>query len=488
MSLLAIAGGLVAGGFFVQHAMGLFPPLLVAWQKHAHSLMPNVNPQVAELVEMRHREIITESEYLKMCREFGFDSTISGQLFQASTNLLTIYDYITLWRREKLSESELDKKLKETRLNSAEIQRAKDVTLFFPSPGDLVRFAVREVYTPAIVSKFGMLQDLPDMFISESRKAGLPEDQAKNFWASHWELPSPRMGFEMLHRRIIDDDTLKLLLKALDVMPFWRDSMIKLSYNPLTRVDVRRMYRLGVLNETEITDSYLDLGYSPENAARMTRFTVAYETDELTGVTRASVMSAFKKGIVTIEQLQSYLVDFGYSEDVVSFWLSMAVYDQEAAKVDLIVTELKAQYKSGMSTIDQVRNQLVIYDLPATYISKIVGDLKLQESEKVRLPSKADLEAWIKIQAIDELEYFNRMTMIGYTQEDITMYLTQMALELDIKKPKYLPIGTYSRWFIKGIINEMGLSQILYNQGYKEDHINKLITELQSQKAVKLEG
>lgn len=479
--ILAVVGSLLVVNGFLQSTMSIFPPLLIAWQKKAHKTMPNVNPQVAELVEMRHREIIDENDYFTRCSEFGYDQAIAEKLFIASTNLLTIYDYITLWRREKLSEADLNVKLKETRLSPDEIQNAKDVTLFFPTPGDLVRFAVREVYTPAIIAKFGMLQDLPEKFITESKKSGLTKEHAKNFWAAHWELPSPRMGFEMLHRRIIDDETLKLLLKALDVMPFWRDSLVQLSYNPLTRVDVRRMYRLGVLDEAAVTESYLDLGYSPKNANRMTEFTIAYETDELTGVTRASVMSAFKKGLITDVQLKSYLTEFGYSADVVAFWLSMAVYDQEIAQVDLLVFELKAQYRSGMLTIDNVRDRLAGYDLPATYISKVVGDLRLQESEKVKLPNKGDLEAWIKMNVIDELEYYERMLTIGYSQENITLYLTEIALEIDVKKPKYLPLKTYQRWFTKGILDETGLSQILYNQGYKETHINTLIAELKSQ-------
>ena len=83
-------------------------------------------------------------------------------------------------------------------------------------------------------------------------KAGLPEEQARNYWAAHWELPSAQMGYAMFQRRIIDHETLVMLLKSLDIMPFWRDKLIEMSYNPLTRVDVRRMYGLGVLSEEEV--------------------------------------------------------------------------------------------------------------------------------------------------------------------------------------------------------------------------------------------
>ncbi|GAG78096.1 unnamed protein product, partial [marine sediment metagenome] len=86
--------------------------------------------------------------------------------------------------------------------------------------------------------------------------------------------PSPQQGFDMLHRGVISDDELNMLLRALDVMPFWRDKLTQIAFRPLTRVDVRRMYKQGVLTETEVYESYLIAGYNEQNAERMAEFTV----------------------------------------------------------------------------------------------------------------------------------------------------------------------------------------------------------------------
>ncbi|GAH93918.1 unnamed protein product, partial [marine sediment metagenome] len=43
----------------------------------------------------------------------------------------------------------------------------------------------------------------------------------------HWSLPSPSQGFEMLHRGVIDEAELNMLLRALDIMPFWREKLTK---------------------------------------------------------------------------------------------------------------------------------------------------------------------------------------------------------------------------------------------------------------------
>ena len=58
----------------------------------------------------------------------------------------------------------------------------------------------------------------------------------------------------MLHRGVIDTAELDMLLRAQDVMPFWRDRLTAIAYRPLTRVDVRRMYKQGVLNVIKTKD------------------------------------------------------------------------------------------------------------------------------------------------------------------------------------------------------------------------------------------
>ena len=483
LPILGIIGGIMVVSGFVQNVLHFYPPLWSAWQKWAFSNHPNVNPAVAELVTMRWRDVISEGEYYQKCSEFGYNEVVSDNLFEISKTLLTMHDYIALWRRGETTENEVDDQLRKMHLDDQAIHQAKRATLYFPSAPDLVRFAVREVYTPDILSKFGAMEDLPDKYLQEASKAGLTEEHAKNYWAAHWELPSPQMGFQMLHRRIINEDTLKLLLRSLDVMPYWRDALVKLSYNPLTRVDVRRMYRLGVLDEDEVNESYLDRGYSPENATRMTEFTVAYEADELTGITRASVMSSYHKGIITVEQLKTYLEGFGYPEGVVDFWMSIAQYEKESDVLDIVVKEIKQRYISGMYTMAQARNELLKYDLPASYVSQIMGELEVKQSQKVKLPSRSDLESWLNLNIIKDTEYSERMINIGYKVNDIEKYLTEISKEVDTKKVVLLSQKTYERWYNKAIINESRFKEIMITMKRSTKDIDNLVRELRPEPA-----
>ncbi|GAG87994.1 unnamed protein product, partial [marine sediment metagenome] len=189
--------------------------------------VPNLIPDIFTLVEGYHRNILSRSDYILDAKNLGYNEYRAREIYESTQQLLTAFDYITAFRRGIINENELDEKLQEIKLSKSETNIIKQTSLYFPNPSDLIRFAVREVYSPEVVSKFGQKDDLPAEFIREAKKAGIPKDQAENFWAAHWELPGIQQGFEMLHRRVIDDGELDMLLRALDVMPFWRDKVKK---------------------------------------------------------------------------------------------------------------------------------------------------------------------------------------------------------------------------------------------------------------------
>lgn len=471
-----VAGILIVGAKFVlDFAESLFPPLKRAHEQEANAIWPNLEPGIAELILMRKFQEINPNEYSELSERSGYSHEVSEKLFNISSTLLSVGDYITLWRRESISENELDTLLSNLGLTNDDIERAKTVTEYFPTPMDLVRFAVREVYTPATVQAFGMGEDLPPEFIREGLKAGLNQEQAENYWKAHWDLPSPGMGYRMLHRRIIDEGELNILLKSLDIMPFWRDKLIQLSYNPLTRVDVRRMYRVGTLDEDGVRDAYLDTGYSPENAEKMLEFTLQYENRDNVGITRSNVIKAFKQGLLTENDLKSYLQTLGYNEQVVSFWLSMAIYEKQQDELDDNVDEFTAQYRLGLITEDALLVSLRNLNLPDAYVLKEVSKAVGKKSLKTKLPSMSDLTTWLQSEIIGEEQYSSYLKQLGYREQDVVNYMTAIRFGGGQGKRKYLPIKTYEAWLKKGVISAKQFTTIALAMDISKVDIDRML-------------
>lgn len=487
MAITAVLSGITSGGGLANMILGIFPPVATAYSQWAYSKWPNMIPGVGDLIELAYRKIIPFDTYLDIAEKHGFSNDWAAKLYVGGTTLLSTNDYLTLWRRGEISEADLNSFLDKQHFSAPAIEHIKKASEYFPSPGDLVRFAVREVYTPATVAKFGQLEDLPEKFLSEAAKAGMPEEQATNFWAGHWLLPSPGQGFEMFQRDVIPQEDLNMLLKALDIMPFWRDKLTQIAYVPFTRVDVRRMHAMGVLDDTQTYDAYRHQGSSPENAEALLEFTKEYNAEGSKGLTRANVVKGFKLGLITEDQLRTYLESFGYGEGVVDFWLDMAVYEKTLEDIEVSKTELDVQYQRGMITLAEYRDRLNSMDLPATYVEKAVTELSAKDSLKVRMPTRSDLERWLKAQIIDEKYYYAQMIDLGYRQIDIEFYLTEIALEVDTETRKYLPITTYTRWLATGIIEENVFRAIATDMEISTQDINRLIREVEAKKSESVE-
>ena len=314
---------IISGGLFalsqIRGALDVYPSLGIGYQKDAFNSYPNQIPMLTELVDMYYKGSITKEEYIQTARENGFDNNYAEIYLDTGLLYLSAVDYVTLYRRGKIDKSKLEQSLEKLHINKQTTHQLIDVTEYYPTPQDLIRFAVREVYTPDIASQYGLFEDFPQEFITEAKKVGLEKSNAERFWAAHWELPSISMAFEMFHRRIINKNELELLLRSLDVMPYWRERLTQMSYNPLTRVDVRRMHKIGVLSDEDVYNAYLDIGYSPENAKRMQEFTILYNVDEENAVSKSNMDKAYKKSLITLEQYKSFLKEAGYGEQAINF-------------------------------------------------------------------------------------------------------------------------------------------------------------------------
>ena len=461
---------------------GLFPPLGRFSTQTQNALFPNeiIDPLTA--ADLYNKGYIEYNKYIELQSKNGLSEDLSFPLVKGLQQRLSPQAYITAAFRGIINEDTLKTKLKQEKIIEDDQNILKEVSRFFPSPIDLVRFAIREVYTDSTAAKYGLFLDIPERFIVESSKAGLPEDQARNYWGAHWELPSASMGYEMFHRGVISREDLQELLKSLDIMPFWRDKLIQISYNPLTRVDVRRMYSLGVLGEEEVYKAYLYEGYSPENAKAMTEFTVKYESNEFDGITRSNITEAYKKDIITKDEMIEYFKGLKYTEKTIQFWIDSIEYEKTLEELTLYTDDIINQYYAGIMSFDDVRQSLLQLDVPSTYIESVTRKILTSKSKKSKLPTIDDLNRWLLRNIIDDSFYVQKMRLLGYSQEDIMIYLTELSEGIDTSKVKYQSIDVYKRWLAKGLINKDQFVTTLINMNIRPSDIEKYIIEIDEAK------
>jgi len=219
---------------------------------------------------------MTDDTIIDLISRGGIHPDFAHDYYDAILTKPASEDIIAYELRRDPSLSNLSNELRKVGIHDNYHGLYKELAYQIPPVADIITMAVREAFTPAIAARFGQYQDLPPDFVEWVGKKGLSREWAERYWAAHWSLPSPQQGFEMLHRGVIGEADLDMLMRALDIMPFWRDKLVQIAYRPLSRVDVRRMFALGVLGVSGVRKAYTDLGYNDYNADLMTQFTIKY--------------------------------------------------------------------------------------------------------------------------------------------------------------------------------------------------------------------
>jgi len=346
-----------------------------------------------------YRGIMAPAEFDEEMLRSGYSESRRAALLEVNRELLREDDLRDAFLRGELSVEDLTGKLRARGYIDADIDTLKKLHWIIPTQTDLVRMAVREVFTPEVVAKFGQMEDFPPAFAEWAGKIGLSEEWAKNYWAAHWDLPSTTQAFEMFHRGVIDEAELHMLLRALDIMPFWRDKLTEIAFRPYTRVDVRRMHKVGILDDAGVKRAYLDLGYDDEKATAMTEFTIAYnaKTEELPESeeidwTRTEIVDAFRRGVMSETEARDLLKELDYSEERIDFYIKREELKREQDLKGEYLKRYKTLYVEGMIGWSDVGEGLLIKGFVATELEPLQEVWDLEKQYRVAHPSRADLD------------------------------------------------------------------------------------------------
>lgn len=384
---------------------------------------------VGEAVSLAARGFITKDECVTNNLKHGYSDKKSEDLVKAAKVRLDPERLMVLLRRGEITRSEMVSELSLMGYTESSITRMLKLEELIPPPADLISMSVREAFSQSFIEQFKTDEDFPSEFGDYMQKQGYSKDWALKYWIAHWRLPSAGQGFQMFQRDIINADQLDMLLKALDMSPFWREKMTEISYRVMTRVDVRRMYRLGVLSRDEVTERYRHMGFSPDDADVMTDFTVSYskdvEDDDAIDVKRESlnqINRLWALGTIQAGEATQLLVSAGYSQELapllVESWGDEEEYNlrQEIAKA---VVKKAVEDNLSQSEVVQMCAQ---FGLSGGEVDKIENLIQIARLKQTSVPTTSELRKMCAKGVLSVNEWENEMSSRGFSQYWIDKY------------------------------------------------------------------
>lgn len=417
VQIFAMIAGIVSLGNAYFSAWGRLVTYSAEQEAQSH------RPSPVDILLMERLNAIGKSEVDVTLKDIGVADRYVIGYSALLEQLLPEQETMSAWLRGDISELDVDEIFRKKGYAPFAVDILKKLTKVIPGPQDLIRMAVREAFNDPVAKTFGYDDDFPPEFAEWAEKVGITPFWAEKFWRAHWELPGVRQGFEMFHRRIIKEDELKLLLRSLDIPSFWREGLIQLSYNPYTRVDVRRMYNLGVVSRDEVFENYLDLGYSPERAEKLTEWTVLEYGESNRDLTKGDILGAYSDNTINEQETTSILSDLGYDDNEIALLLTRADLKREARYEKEFVENVRVAYVGRSIDRADVISKLNSLNPPSGFVDERLALWDLQRDRQVTIPAKADLKAFFQQGIINEETVATELRKRNYQEYSIEWYI-----------------------------------------------------------------
>lgn len=318
-----------------------------------------------------------------------------------SPNAISTAEIVTARFRGVVSEAEYYEQMAFQGVARERAAIIYEASKWYPTPAILIEWLSKEVYEPDSIDRYGLLAEIDRVRRDTFYRAGMTDEQIESQWIAHWQHPPFTQITEMFRRDILNDpvngrshapgsaqwqaeraaayEQFQDWFRLVEIPPHWRERLIRMTYEPLTRVDIRRMVDFGLATDDDVVRNGLDRGYTLEDAR-------LYNLFAKVSTHAPDVMAHWSKGWLTDTERDEQLLALGMAPEQVDSMVKQKVWNlardmRVATERDLAVKDVIVLTGKGFMSWNDATAYLVRlgYD-------ENEADLKLQtELDKVSL-------------------------------------------------------------------------------------------------------
>ena len=391
------------------------------------------------------RGMLNSSEIEDRLKAGGLRPDDAANLSRNLNDPLPPPQLIDLFRRGEIDEARLTGELQKHGYSAESVEQVKKLVWVLPSPGAVIDWAVKDVFEPDVVEHFGYDEEFPPEFQVWCAKAGIPEDQARFHWWAHWYVPGVGQVMDMLHRikpgqeaidreareTWVNDADVDVYLKTQDYPPWWREPLKAISYHPISRIDIRRVYHAGQMDIEDVYNTYRALGYSHYNSTILTEWVKSAYRPDVEQVAVDRIRDAVVGAEIEESEARSLLTSLdvpGFEQDNL---IAGALYERERAHKELSSSQVKRMYQEGLIDAQGARDRLLGMMYGAEEVDLLLADWRLdveyaylQAQALMNKPTRAQHDTFFEKDVIGEQDWRDGYAALGYGQPYISWYWT----------------------------------------------------------------
>jgi hypothetical protein len=449
----------------------------VAGLDRQYDLMQKTTPHPAPVDYLVRSMIIDPTratENRTQLKRHGFSDTQIDNIILSHYTVVNEDVIRTNFLRGNISEPLMYERMRELGYTDTRIKEIIQTWIIYPGPQDLFTMVAHEAFEPDQYIPLGLADEFPSEQTAWLEAQGISKEWAMKYWIAHWQQPSLEQGFEMLHRGIITRAELDMLFKVVEIPKFWRDKLMQMTYNPYTRVDVRRMHDLGVLTTPELVTAYQDLGYDADKAVKMAEFTIRLNNSGNKELTRSIILSSYKDDLISREDALKLLKEQDYSDDVAEYYLIYTEYQRDTEIQKMYIDVIEEKYYMNLINENEAKSSLNGLGLRGTKTEALIEKWNVHKYKYEQIPSRTDMDDMLIQGVIDENQWRALMTRHGYGFTYQGWYL--QLIDKYLISGSILPTkAELKAWLLAKIINKAEYRVEMSKLGYSEVYISNYL-------------
>ena len=328
-----------------------------------------------------------------------------------------------LFLRGEIDETKMFERMKQLGYTDTRINEIVKLWQVIPGVQDIVRYIAKEAFEPDKIKTFGLMEEYPVEAEKWAKMQGVSKKWVEAEWVAHWRDLGIDFMLEAFHRHIVDWDLVKDYMSLIEIPPKLQSIVRDTAFRVYTRVDVRRMHAMGVLNDAELVTAYLDQGYDEDKAVKMAEFTIQYNIQQQKDLTKSEILKGYAERIIPKEEAKDMLVDMKYDSDEAEYLLTFEDYKENKKLEDLVLKNIATRFQSNLISEFETRSRLAKLNLSGERIDLLVEKWQIDITVDIKPASKADSDKFYAGGLIDKDNYRDRLKKIGYLDKDIDLYI-----------------------------------------------------------------
>ena len=332
---------------------------------------------------------------------------------------------LDMLRRDQIDRNDFAKELRANGfMGTYDASKFEAVNEFVPPIQDLVRFMVRDVFDPAVVNSLRLDDEFDNKWVNEAEQwgkwQGVPDDVAKMYWRAHWQIPSSGQLFDIYHRNKeepnqvegkFDLPRLTRTLQINDNLPSMIPYLEQISEHLLTRVDIRRAYRLGSIVDSDVRKNYIMRGYSDANADIMVKYA---DNDKEQFLMGRREVKLYRDGIISDAEFIQSMQKYDPKPQMFDYIYRITEAERRAPIIKRCLKSLEKQYLDRALDDEQLQVKLDELDVPVVTQQRFKDELEcLQRSEYKELTANQLCQIYSGGQIAGHV-FIDRLEKLGY--------------------------------------------------------------------------